>query len=283
VRRWLREPLLHFLLLGVALFVFDALLGSHEVEARDDEIVVSEGRIENLAAVFTKIWSRPPTAGELRGLVDDYVLEEVLYRESLSLGLDRDDTVLRRRLRQKMEFVVDDLVDLAEPEEADLEAWLAERPDQYAQPGRFRFRQVYLSPEHRGASLRDDAERLLEDLRTGRVAAAEEAGDATLLPFTVADRDAETVAETFGPEFVDFLASAPEREWSGPVASSFGLHLVHVDEKVDRVVPPLSDVREAVERDWRFARREEASKRVYEEMRSRYRVSIEWPAELQVP
>ena len=115
MKRLLREPLLHFLLLGAALFVVDGLRGERSVRAADNGIVVTTGRIENLAALFEKTWQRPPTPVELKGLIDDHVLEEVLYREGLALGVDRDDTVIRRRVRQKMEFVLGDLLDRAEP------------------------------------------------------------------------------------------------------------------------------------------------------------------------
>ena len=165
-RRWIKEPLLHFVLLGAGLFALDALLRERTVEVRGGEIVVSAGRIENLAALFAKTWQRPPTADELRGLVDDHVLEEALYREGLALGVDRDDTIIRRRVRQKMEFLVDDVVELTPPSEAELEAWFAEHAMSYARPGRFTFRQVYLSPDRPAAALARDAEELLAQLRS---------------------------------------------------------------------------------------------------------------------
>ena len=138
MRRLLREPLLHFILLGLALFAVDAVLRERTVEAAGEDIVVSPGRIENLAALFAKTWRRPPTTEELGSLVDDYVLEEALYREGLALGVDRDDTIIRRRVRQKMEFLIDDVVEMVEPTEADLKTWLAENPGSYARPARFR-------------------------------------------------------------------------------------------------------------------------------------------------
>ena len=278
MKRFLREPLLHFVLLGVLVFAFDAFLRGRAGRMPAGKIVVSEGRIENLAALFAKTWRRPPNAQELRGLVDDYVLEEALYREGVALGVDRDDSIIRRRVRQKMEFFVGDVVEVAEPTEAELEGWLAENARSYARPSRFTFRQVYLNPDRRGDALWTDAQRMLSELRSaGGAMNLPELGDGSLLRYAHADAGAGRVASSFGQLFADQLAELPIGEWSGPIESAFGLHLVFLDAKIERRLPALAEVREAVERDWRFARREEASKSFHEKVLARYRVEIEWP------
>ena len=147
MKSWLREPLLHFVVLGAALFGLDALMSERTVQAGSGEIVITQGRIESLVALFAKTWQRPPTPDELLGLVDDHVLEQALYREGMALGLDRDDTIVRRRLRQKMEFVVDDIIEQAAPTEAELEKWLAHHADSFALPDRYSFRHVYLNAD----------------------------------------------------------------------------------------------------------------------------------------
>jgi len=281
VSRWLREPLLHFVLLGAALFALNELVAKDPVNAGNaDEatIVVTPGRIENLAALFAKTRQRPPTPDELRGLVDDYVLEEALYREGVAIGVDTNDTVVRRRVRQKMELMVDDLLDLAEPTEDDLRTWLAEHPHDYGAPPLTSFRQVYLSPGRRGETIREDARRLLAELRS---AAADvdphELGDPSLLEAAFADADPRRIDQAFGPGFADQLDELPLGEWSGPLESAFGLHLVAVDRRTEPTAPALADVRAAVERDWSYARRAEATERFNEQVLERYRVSIEWP------
>ena len=128
----LREPLVWFLLIGAGLFALNAWRGDVSAEVSPDAVVVTQGRIENLAAVFAKVWGRPPTPMEMQGLVRDFVLEEALVREGVKIGLDQDDTIIRRRIRQKMEFVVDDLLDLTQPSESDLEEWLAAHAADYA-------------------------------------------------------------------------------------------------------------------------------------------------------
>ena len=277
MKKLAKEPLLHFVLLGASLFAFDAFQRGRTVEAGGGDIVVSGGRIESLAALFAKTWQRPATAEELGGLVDDYVLEEVLYREGLALGVDQDDTIIRRRVRQKMEFVLDDILELAEPAEAELEAWLAEHPESYARPARYRFRQVYLNPERR-TDAQAEAALVLAELRSGSGPPdPRELGDASLLEHAFADAGADQVESTFGRSFADQLAELPTEEWSGPVESAFGLHLVFVDAKTEGELPELAEVREAVQRDWSYAQREEESKLFYEELLARYHVTIEWP------
>jgi parvulin-like peptidyl-prolyl isomerase len=206
------------------------------------------------------------------------VLEEALYREGVALGVDQGDTVIRRRVRQKMDFFVDDLLDSGETPQAELEAWLAEHLESYAQPARFTFRQVYLNPDRRGDALRTDAERMLAELRSiDSTSDPRELGDRSLLEPAYADYRADIIGNSFGETFAERLAGLPTGEWSGPVESAFGLHLVFVDASTEERFPALPEVREEVARDWSFAQREEASKRFHEEVLARYRVTIVWP------
>ena len=162
-RRVLREPLLHFAVLGLGLFALFSAVGGEDPGSR--RIVVANGTLENLAATFALTWQRPPTQSELEGLVADHVREEILYREAVALGLDADDVIVRRRMRQKMELLAESFGESAEPDEADLEAWLREHPDRYRSETRLGLRQVYLSRDARGADVESDAARLLETLR----------------------------------------------------------------------------------------------------------------------
>ena len=284
MKRWLKEPLLHFVLLGAAFFAYDALRSDRSAFARDAEIVVSRGRIENLAALFTKTWQRPPTALELRGLVDDFILEEALYREGQALGVDRDDTIIRRRGRQKMEFMVDDIIEQVEPSEAQLEQWLAEHAASHAAPGRYRFRQLYLSAERHGDDLRADAQRVLAEVRALDAGADPRGlGDPSLLEHAFADVSVQVVVSTFGKAFAAGLIALPIGEWNGPVESTFGLHLVYIDARTQGEARTLEEVRAEVERDWSFAQREEASKLFNQGILERYHVVIDWPVGAEGP
>ncbi len=275
--RWLREPLLHFFVAGAALFaVWEARTDS--VAARDERIVVNAATVESLAGNWARLWHRPPTAAELQGLIDDHIREEVLYREALALGLDRDDTIIRRRLRQKLEFVSEDVAAQVEPTEAQLEAFLAQNADAFRVEPRHSFRHVFLNPGRRGAALGRDAERILAALnRPGEAEQAEEEGDPFLLPFEFDTTSTEEVRRLFGGEFSEALPTLDPGRWRGPIRSGYGVHLVIVHGRVPGRVPALSEVRDAVRREWVAKARRDANEAFYQRLRSRYTVAIERP------
>jgi hypothetical protein len=252
--------LLHFLVLGALLFVGYSLM------QRDDapeagRIVVTPGKIASLRASFSRVWQRPPSPSELDGLLQDYIREEVLAREAMALGLDRDDTVIRRRLRQKMEFVANDLAAPAEPSEAELEEFLAQHPDLF-----------------RVSALQQDAARLLAALhQAGAQADFPKLGDVTLLSPELTDVPASEVTRQFGEAFTREVTQVPEGRWHGPVISSYGMHLVYVQDRMSGRMPELPEVREQVARAWADARRRENNEQFYQNLLKRYSVTIEQP------
>ena len=276
MRRLLREPLLHFLVGGALLFVLYGIVADEPAFA-PDRIVVDEKRVASLAATFQRTWLRPPTRGELDGLVRDFVDEEILYREGLALGLDRDDLVIRRRLRQKMEFLHTNLAEQEKPAEAELAAFLSTNRERFQEPARLSFRHVFVSPDAGSPAARHRANELLRKLRAGGSEALVE-GDPTLLPRTMMKASESDVASVFGAGFAgDVLALAGD-DWTGPVASSYGLHLVRVDERVPARMPELEQIRRQVEREYEAAQRAEANQRFLQEMRERYEVEIRMPS-----
>jgi hypothetical protein len=277
-RRLLREPLLHFLLIGAGLFLLYNALNRGQSDAPRD-IVISEARVEALAENFATVWMRQPTSVEIKGLIDDYVAEEVYYREAVAMGLDQDDTVIRRRLRQKMEFISEDVAAAAEPTDAQLQAYLDQHADKFALPATLTFQQVYLSAERRGGAVRADAEKLLAELQAGRGPAdPAEAGDATLLPATMEAAAPQVIANAFGEEFARQIDEAPVGQWSGPVESGFGLHLVKVDERVAASAPSLAEIRPIVLREWQSEQRRALNESFLDTLRSKYEVRVEGAA-----
>lgn len=271
----LREPLLHFLLLGTAIF------GAHRLRSnphgtQPGNIVVTEGRIEALVAAFTRTWQRPPTASEREGLMRDYIREEVYVREAIALGLNQDDIVIRRRLRQKLEFVSEDLTAGAEPTDRQLRAYLTAHPDAFRIEPRYTFRQVFLNPHRQGDRRSHDAARLLARLRQAGTD-PDTVGDASLLDHSFEALPASLVAEQFGDQFTAELGKLPIGQWRGPVPSTYGAHLVLVDNRTHARVPALEEVRDAVRRDWVDAQRAEASEKYYQELLRRYTVTVEPP------
>ena len=165
LRRLLREPLVHFAALALLIFAAYAVVATPAQQAPAGSIVVSAGKIEQMAAIFARTFQRPPSPEELKGLIDDYVTEEIYVREALALGLDTDDTVIRRRLRQKMEFMTSADVDALTPTDADLQTYLDANPDTFSEAPQVGFQQVYLNPDRHHETMDQDAAALLEALR----------------------------------------------------------------------------------------------------------------------
>ena len=256
------------------MFALYALVGGGEEER--GRIVVTEGRVGQLAQIFAKTWQRPPTQKELRGLIDAYVKEEIYYREAVKLGLDRDDTLIRWRMQQKMEFLTEPGDDLLKADDAGLEAFLEANREEFRIEPRIAFTQAFINPEKKNEDepAASRAAKILEALRSGSDDASSELGDPTLLPATVPLSSLKTIASDFGDAFADALASLPEDEWSGPVPSPYGLHLVRVTGRLDGRDPPLEEIRDAVEQKWRTLKREEFQDAAYESLRAKYDVVL---------
>jgi hypothetical protein len=278
--RALREPLFHFLGLALAIFLLYGLVDrSSEPEA--GEIVVTSGKIEQLSGLFAKTWHRAPTAQELKGLIDEYVKEEIYYREGMVLGLDTDDTVIRRRLRQKMEFLADAAVSDLTPTDAVLDVHLKAHSDRFRIEPVMAFQQIYLNPANRGDGLAKDAQAMLAQLRANPETDLATLGDQTLLPVALPPTGLASIGQTFGAGFADELSKVPLKEWAGPVSSSFGVHLVRVSARTDARNPALAEVREAVVRDWTTAKRNAFEQERLDSLLKRYRVKIESVADVE--
>jgi hypothetical protein len=278
----LREPLLHFILLGAVIFAVYGFVTRHRTD-KPGEIVVTQGALENIITGFTRTWQRPPTEEELRGQIREYIREEAAYREALAMGLDRDDTIVRRRLRQKLEFLSDDLATRVEPTDADLQTFLQAHPDLFQSEPLFYFRQVYLNPQQHAANLAADEARLLAELqRSGPNADLSSLGDPFLLAPSFQNVSLAEVKQVFGEQFASALAALPTSHWQGPVTSGYGAHFVFLSQRTERSVPALSEIRDQVRREWFDAKRNEATEKFYQALLKRYTVKIELPEEKRV-
>ncbi len=274
LKRVLKEPLLHFAVIGAALFLAYSLIPGDRTTSED--VVVSRGKIEQLATSFAKTWQRPPTETELKGLIDDWVREEIAVREATAMGLDRDDTVVRRRLRQKLEFLSDDVAAQVAPSEADLKAYLADHPEKFRVEKRYTFRHVYLNPERHSTDLEAKLESIREELkRMGTTGDFVSLGDPFLLDSQFEKLPSSEVEKQFGSTFAAALGHLGPGEWEGPVQSGYGLHFVQVQERVDGRLPDLAEVSDAIRREWDNDRRLKATKTFYTAMLKRYAVRIE--------
>jgi len=276
MKRLTREPLVHFLLLGAALFGVYSALNRNHAASRED-ITVTSGQIENLAATFAKVWQRPPLATELKGLIDEHVKEEILNREAMKLGLDQNDTVIRRRLQQKMEFIAEGFANTGEPNDTELADHLSKHPDQFAQEQRFTFRQVFFNPEKRGDQLEADTAALLAKLKRHADADISALGDSLLLPQEFTGESRHAVTSQFGQEFAAALAKLKAGEWNGPIQSGYGAHLVLVTQRSEGRLAALDEVRDQVKRELMNTRRLEANQRFLDNLLAKYRVTIQQP------
>ena len=270
----LREPLAHFLLAGLSIFLFFEVVGE-DVNVGDRRIVVNEEQVRRLAIQWEQTWQRPPRPNELDGLIRDYIKEEIYYREALRLGLDKDDVVVRRRLRSKMEFLATSENETLAPSNADLQAWLDKYPERYASDPVYSIDQVYVNATGDRLAAMARAKVVLGKLQEG--AKADVLGDPISLPSSLDAVSLFDINRQFGEEFSSALKSAPTGKWSGPFASGFGLHLVRIRSVQAAHQPKLADVRQAVENDWRFASRETREARAYQALLDGYKIEIEKP------
>ncbi|MCG6920923.1 MAG: peptidyl-prolyl cis-trans isomerase [Acidobacteria bacterium] len=277
IRSLLREPLVHFLLFGAALFLFFSWTGGSGGPG-SNRIVIGPGQVEHLATGFARTWRRPPTQHELKGLVDDFVREEMATREARSMGLEREDTVIRRRLRQKLEFLVEDAAEAMPPTDAELQAWLDAHPESYRRDPEVAFRQVFLSPDARGDGVEADAKQLLKKLESlGPDADITRLGDSIMLPEEFERAPLTVASRMFGSEFAGRLDEIEPGRWTGPIPSGYGLHLVFVRERIEGRSPQLEEVRDAVTRDLLTSRRKEQLETMYERLLESYDVVIDMP------
>lgn len=276
-RRLLREPLVHFLFLGAAMFALFNLTGGQKSDV--GQIVVSAGQVENLVTTFARTWQRPPTQQELKGLIDDYIREEVLYREAVAMGLDRDDTIIRRRLSQKMDFLSDDFATQTEPTDAELRSYLQKHADSYREEPQVSFRQLYINADKRGESASNDARQLLLRVSTANSSDKnlESLGDSIMIPHEFNLTSKSEIARIFGEDFAQQLVQLKPGKWSGPVRSGYGLHLVFILEMHQGGLPEFTRVRDVVRRDLLDARRRETREKLYQSLLAHYSVKIEFP------
>jgi peptidyl-prolyl cis-trans isomerase C len=277
----LREPLVHFVFIGAVIYLLYGAFAEPLPEADDKTIVVSAGEIEWMQTAWQKRWNRPPTPEEFDGLIQQYIKETVLYREALTMGLNKHDTVIRRRLAQKLEFLAKDLVALTPPTEEELQAYFAEHRDRYQEPARYTFTQVFIDPDKRGDATLADAEKIKATLiaQGDAIDDAGALGDDFMLQNYYPEKDPIEIQKNFGSGFTESLVDLSPGQWHGPVLSGYGVHLVYVSNVSEPPAPVFAEVRERVTQEWKTDRSEELNEQFYANLRDQYTVVIEAPEE----
>lgn len=274
MKKWVREPLVHFVVLGALIFGISSWFSQEAPGERD--IYVSLARQDNLRQLFERTWQRPPSDSEMQGLIDDFIREEIAYRESRKRQLDSDDIVIRRRLRQKLELLAEDVASLVPPSDEVLLELLEKEPEQYRQPAVFSLQQLYFSEDDQLQSVEQQIQAALEDLQSGAIGTElMPSGSASMLPASMTDVSEIHVDRVFGDGFALAVLQFEEGIWSGPVRSGFGLHLVRVDDVTPGYLPEIDEVRDELQRDWLYDRRNAAIDELYAQFSENYNIEVE--------
>ena len=268
----LREPLLHFLLLAGIVFVLFQQV-TNDVSPDNNDIVVSREQIQALRSGYMKVWQRPPRNEELTTLIQNHIREEVLYREALALGLDKNDAQIRRRMSQKMKFLTENLADLEQADDKVLQVYLDKNVDQYMLPSRFSFRQIYFNTNKRQMT-QSVFNSLLEKLQNNEVD-PQNIGDPIMIGHQFEMLREAEISRILGARFLQSLKNAMRGSWQGPIESGFGHHLIFVSEFVAGSQPKLADVRKQVLRDWSAEKRTVSNQLFYENLKQQYNISVE--------
>ena len=274
--RFWREPLIHFFILGLAVFGLHAALDRKSEPTDDDPhlVEVSSADIEWMRTIFKKQMGRGPTAQDLKGQVNQLIREQILSREAVAMGIDEGDIVVRRRLAQKMEFLFRDLSAMTEPTEDDLRNYYFENRRKYEISPQLTFTQVYFSVENRGVEgAKQAAQALIR--KGGDPNKVSTLGDPSILTPGCNQCDEKEIRNRFGSDFGEAVKNLKPGSWNGPVKSVYGFHAVYVSDRQDTKLPEFSDIIDRIKYDWMSAKREEYTRRVYGEIRSRYRVLVE--------
>jgi len=275
----LREPLVHFLFIGAAIYLFYWAFAEPVPEEADKTVVVTAGEVQWMQTSWQKRWNRPPTTEEFEGLIEQYIREAILYREALNLGLNQHDAVIRRRLAQKMEYLAEGLVQLTPPTDDELLAYFEAYLERYQKPARYTFTHVYINPDKRGKTTLDDAEKIKATLiaQGHEMENAGALGDHFLQQHDYADKEQAEIEKLFGSGFAESLVDLSPGQWHGPVLSGYGVHLVYVSNVSEPPQPVFAELREEVVQHWTTEKSEELNETFYAKLRDQYTIVVEEP------
>lgn len=280
--RLFKEPLIQFLIIGAAIYGAYALFGSPEEDYRDNIILVDSNRINAMISEWESRWQRPPTRQEIDGLIQQYIKEDVLYRQAVSMGLNEDDPITRRRMAQKLEFLTSDLAQMQEPAEGELETFFEENEAAYRDPDRISFSHIFIDPDARGDATLDDADQLLAQLKAEGEPTEEmlQQGDRFMLQNYFAAASERDIRRQLGSGFAESVMALEPGQWHGPVLSGYGVHLVYVFAYQEAPAPQFEAVRERVLEDWHTVKREEFNQQFLESLKERFEIIVdELPAD----
>ena len=273
IKRCLRQPLVHFLIAGSVLFALYGGVHRSTVNQAPQRIEITPEIVQRIAISWLARWQRPASEQQLQGMIDEYVKEEILYREALKLGLDKDDTIIRRRLAQKMDFLAEDVASLREPAPGVLEAWYQQHQALYAPPPLATFRHLFFALDKRGADAQAQAQAALSGLTDKN----SDEGDAFMFKSAYSEQTQDQVARVFGSTFAMALFKQTPGRWVGPVESGFGWHLLWIETLAKPPAPPFETVAQQVKSDWLSEQRSASKQANFDALKAHYEVVVVMP------
>jgi peptidyl-prolyl cis-trans isomerase C len=277
IEKLAREPLVHFLLIGAAIYALFGFLEGDGYNEDERTVTVSSNDIQSLTGQWAKTRNRPPTEDELAGMIADHARTQILYREAVAMGLDDGDLVIQRRLAQKVEFLARGLVTPADPPDETLIAWYAANAERFKQPDRYSITQIYFDPSKRQQATLEDANEVLEGLKELAKPPLDYSGygDRIMLKNHYQNNSEQQLENLFGSAFVDSVVTLQPETWSGPIISGYGAHLVMVDAVMIAPQPAFADIKEKISEQWMAEQIAERSERFIENLLSRYDIVVE--------
>ncbi len=274
MKKFFKEPLLHFIVLGALIYVASMTWGN--IDDQQQNIVISQGKIRHLATLFMKTWQRSPTQKELENVVQEYVIDQAGYLEGVKLGLDKNDIVITRRIRQKLEFIAEENSPPPQVTDELLAEYLDENSGQFRLEPKLTIRQVFLDPQKHGDATYSTAEKILQQLRAKPEQDITKLGDRYLFKPLYQHKSLTELGRVFGRDFTINSAKLSTGSWYGPIRSGFGVHLAYIEKRQDGKLPKLSEIRSQVERELENSWKKRSTKKYYDELLSRYIVTIHW-------
>jgi len=275
MKTFIKEPLLHFILIGMALFFIWSIWGD-ESDPDSTRIVVDASQVNRIRDAWSAQWKRSPTASELKNLIQEFIQEEILYREAVAIGLDNEDTIVRRRLAQKMRFLIQDIADRQQPSEDALRSYFSDNQALFRQPARVSFTHIYFSQDRRAAKASADAQSALKRLRSSQKQRAPSLGDPFMLNYDYAQLTQIETGKLFGKQFAAHLFDLQPGVWQGPVQSGYGIHLVRVVDVLPARVPAFSEVADQVREQYAAFQRQKTNDAAMKQLKERYEIIIDY-------
>ena len=276
MKKFLNEPLFHFILLGIALFLLYGLV-NNKTNAKNT-ILINDFDVNSIIASWDMQWKRPPTEKELQNLISLNIKQEIFYQEALKMNLDHNDEIIKRRLAQKMQFLSNDIAAMIEPTDEELKTYYKEHSDKYLTPYVYSLYQITFIPDKRKDNYKDAAE-TLKQFPDATFDEMKQFGDQLPFSYQFTDVNANELGLQLGSKFPDALQNSEMNKWIGPIPSGFGYHLVYITNETAPQLPEFELIKKDIIRDYEYNNQKEINELIYRELKKKYQIEIDIKSE----